>query len=322
MRLFSFLVFLLPVLSLAAATVELSQLLTDQRELVFSGTVAESSEALAVTLWNSGDDPANGMILKISGADSDAFKWVGASSFSLKPNQAATVRISFCPPEGKVGSLKAVCEVVSATGETVGRVELFGLSALGVEGPREQTLALILKTLGLQVDIGWDSLHSDTGPALIGAEIPQHRFRKASAADVSLLPVARYSPNFLLPFGTYTLAGEKPVLSPVGTLCLKTNTRAEHNCLYPRLAGGTTSFDPGAEPFGIFTASRSHVTYSEDALNARLEPKHIAHALRVYPVANRAGILQKNTYLLCFEEAKNGDYQDYVFLLSNVIPVE
>ena len=38
------------------------------------------------------------------------------------------------------------------------------------------------------------------------------------------------------------------------------------------------------------------------------------------PVADhvRAGAAQANQYLLAFEESSNGDYQDYVFVLSNV----
>ena len=29
----------------------------------------------------------------------------------------------------------------------------------------------------------------------------------------------------------------------------------------------------------------------------------------------------KNTYLLCYEEAKNGDFNDYVFVVRNIVPV-
>ena len=42
--------------------------------------------------------------------------------------------------------------------------------------------------------------------------------------------------------------------------------------------------------------------------------------MRVYPAKNRSGQLLANTYLVTFEDASNGDYQDYVFRLSNVKP--
>ena len=46
----------------------------------------------------------------------------------------------------------------------------------------------------------------------------------------------------------------------------------------------------------------------------------MAHATRIYPVKDRAGQLVPNAYLVTFEDATNGDYQDYVFLLTNVRP--
>ena len=74
--------------------------------------------------------------------------------------------------------------------------------------------------------------------------------------------------------------------------------------------------DPG-EPFGIFTVSQTHSTYSEDSKNAG---NQVDHAVRSYPLKARDGSAIANAYLVCFEEAANGDYQDYVFTLSNVKP--
>ena len=81
--------------------------------------------------------------------------------------------------------------------------------------------------------------------------------------------------------------------------------------------GSQPSFaDPGA-PFGLFTISETHSTYTEDAKNAG---NAVAHAARTYPLKDRAGTAIPNAYLVCFEEAANGDYQDYVFTISNVKP--
>jgi hypothetical protein len=52
--------------------------------------------------------------------------------------------------------------------------------------------------------------------------------------------------------------------------------------------------------------------YSQDSLNTPAG----AHRFKSYPLKN-----QPNTYLIGIEEAANGDYQDYVFLLSNVTAV-
>ncbi|MDZ8118529.1 hypothetical protein [Pontiella agarivorans] len=306
-------------MSICSCMLSFSQpLLVDQGELIFSGVAGKRSEPRGFTLWNQSDEALEGLTLKLTGRNADCFQTLEKSPVSLKPNGCITADLVFVPPKGRLGVLKAECQVVNSAGEIKTSVALAGLSAIGVEGDREPTLQRIVETLGLQLDVGWNSLHSDTGPTLQGDEIRQQRFRKASAGDVKLEPVARYSPNFLLP----TAALEAPELHPIGTLGLKTRTRAEHNALFPSLASGTTCFDPGNAVFGIFTSSPSHVAYTEDVWNSRLEPKHVKHAVRIFPVQRRAGKPVKNVFLICFEEAKNGDYQDYVFLLCNVVPEE
>lgn len=42
--------------------------------------------------------------------------------------------------------------------------------------------------------------------------------------------------------------------------------------------------------------------------------------MRVYPAKNRCGQVIANGYLIACEEASNSDYQDDVFVISNVTP--
>mgnify|MGYP001798242744 CR=1 FL=1 len=42
------------------------------------------------------------------------------------------------------------------------------------------------------------------------------------------------------------------------------------------------------------------------------------HRTKVYPLKDASGAPVANSYLVCVEEAGNGDYQDYVFILGNV----
>jgi hypothetical protein len=102
-----------------------------------------------------------------------------------------------------------------------------------------------------------------------------------------------------------------------------------------------TAFDPGSLPFGIwaFTGQRSYGTvsfagtytpvissgdymYTDDRLNVIAGPDggiaQGVHRARVYPLKDRTGTAVPNAYLIGWEEAANGDYQDYVFILSNV----
>jgi hypothetical protein len=50
-------------------------------------------------------------------------------------------------------------------------------------------------------------------------------------------------------------------------------------------------------------------------------PANAVRAVRIYPIKDKTGKILNDTYLLCFEEAKNGDYNDYVFVVKNITPV-
>jgi hypothetical protein len=187
-------------------------------------------------------------------------------------------------------------------------VPLFGLGTQGLEGENEPYLQIVLTALGFDVDVGGAALLSTTTP-LVGSEVAAQRFEAAAAGPIELVPVARYSPEEPIPFGDYTAQSEVEV----GVI-----SADQFQELHPSIdAGGATSFaDPGA-PFGLFTVSETHSTYTEDSKNAG---NAVAHAVRTYPLKDRAGAAIPNAYLVCFEEAANGDYQDYVFTISNVKP--
>jgi hypothetical protein len=102
--------------------------------------------------------------------------------------------------------------------------------------------------------------------------------------------------------------------------------------IYPPLAAGSmTSFDPGAAPFGIWVYSDQKTQkfdeggnaingdwdYSQDALNS---PSNV-HRIKSYPLKDAAGTAIPRSYLVAVEEAGNGEYQDYVFVLGNVMPM-
>ena len=98
----------------------------------------------------------------------------------------------------------------------------------------------------------------------------------------------------------------------------------------PLQAGSATTFDPGSGAFGLWVFSdqktekyneggnviNGDYDYSEDGLNA---PANV-HRFKSYPLKDASGAKVADTYLVAVEEAGNGDYQDYVFVLSNVSP--
>src|SRR5262249_5433634 len=144
---------------------------------------------------------------------------------------------------------------------------------------------------------------------------------KAGSGLVSLVPVGRYSPNQGIPYGYYEPNGTTPIVHQVATIANQTvypdYAPPNNQRMYPGLnTGNSAIFDPGTVVFGVYTKGlQGRFTYSEDALNAGGPTNH---AVRVYPFKTRTGVVVPNTYLIVYEDSSNGDFQDYMFVLSNV----
>ena len=76
-------------------------------------------------------------------------------------------------------------------------------------------------------------------------------------------------------------------------------------------------FSRATEPFGLWMAPAGvGLLASEDA-----EGFDGAHRVKVWTLRDASGAVRPNEYLVGGEEAANGDYQDYVFVVTNVVPV-
>jgi hypothetical protein len=216
----------------------------------------------------------------------------------------------------------------------------------------EATLGQILTTLGYQVNVGMAQTDWNPNTAMVATMLAMSNpptaneiqtaggnlFTKAGAGMVSITVVARFSPQGSLDFGWYTPAGAAPTRTTVGTMQLQSDPQTSDmaRMVYPPLmglvstgaAGSTTTFDPGSGSFGIWinsdqqtqqfneggTKSNGDYDYSQDALNS---PANV-HRVKTFPLADSTGTAIPQSYLVAVEEASNGDYQDYVFVLSNV----
>lgn len=279
-------------------------------ELVFGAVQQTSAPTQLITLKNGGSAVATVTSVALDaaapGTASFALMASPAAGTEIAPGQQLDVQVRFRPTGIALFESNVLIET-SATEKT--SVALFGLGTKGLEGENEPLLKIVLDTLGYDVDVGGTGHLSTTTP-LVGSEVAAQRFKAAGAGAIGLIPVARYSPEEPIPYGYYTAQGEVEV----GVI-----SNDQYQALNP-------STDDGSEPsfvapdgeFGIFTTSQKHKTYTEDAKNAGNEVKH---AVRTYPLKDRAGAAIKDAYLVCFEEAANGDYQDYVFTISNVVPV-
>jgi len=294
----------------------------DRDELIYSGVQGTAGEIQSVVVVNNGSADLELSGVGLAGTNATDFTiTTNPSPMTLQPGDQATIEVQFTPGSGEVGSLEALLEISSSDpDQPVLEVGLFGLSAQGLEGGNEPPLQHVVDTLGFDIDVGGSTLSIGGDPNPIGDEVPTSLFRKPSGdSPVTIEPVARYSPAFELPFGWYEPNGTTPNLNEVGVLSGSANP-PEHQTLFPELVSGTMSFDPGAAVFGLYTTSPTHTAFTEDALNtgAGIEP----HSARVYPLVDRTGNAIPNSFLVAFEEASNTDYQDYVFVIRNVLPAQ
>ncbi|MDV6375358.1 hypothetical protein [Deinococcus arenicola] len=287
--------------------------------LVFSGTRdgtgAGASAVQTVTLRNNSEAPA--VVSGVGfGGSPEAFALVSPPAFpqTLAPGKSLSLSVRLLPGSA-VGVLRTTLNVLD-NAVAVGAVPLSGLRALGLEGDQEPTLAQIADALDYRVNVGSSNLLLGTGAGLIGDEVAAPLFERVSAAPVVLRPVARYSPDGPSAYGFFV-----PEDGAARTQVLGTMTVGGHQTLNPPLqAGSQGSFDPGSAAFGIYLAASSYAQQDTLTLD-RLNTGPTRHAVRVYPLRDRAGQVIPGSYLLAFEPSANGDYQDAVFVLENVRPV-
>jgi hypothetical protein len=217
----------------------------------------------------------------------------------------------------------------------------------GIVAGYEPTLGQILTALGYPINVGqaqndWNPNTSMLAQNLPGIEansdeVAAPLFVKATATgSVTMNVVARFSPVGILPYGWYP-STSSTTRTPVGTMSMVTDpqTSDKARMVYPPLvAGSATAFDPGTSPFGIYVYSdqkketwneggnpvNGDYDFSQDGLNTdnAANTPAVVHRIKTYPLKDATGQVVPRSYLVAVEEAANGDYQDYVFVLGNV----
>lgn len=300
----------------ASATVSQST-----NELIFGTVRNVPSITKTVTIQNTGGNSISVTALNFTGNNPSLFQLVNAPSLPavIQPTSTLNISVRFTPSSNDVGTFNALLNVVSNDASSPTVVALYGLSQQQLEGNNEPPLSWVVETLGYNIDVGGTGLILNPGDpffAPIGDEVLTPVFEKAGAGVMTLTPVLRYSPNETLPFGWYTRGeGNATTLNPVDVINL-----GQYQSLLPTTVGGNVTFDPGNAHFGIYVYSNSfnRASYTEDDLNTGPS----THPARVFPLKNRQGVLVPNAYLVVYEDAANGDYQDYGFVLTNARPAQ
>ena len=288
-----------------------------QRELIFSGVAGSTSEAQPITFKNTGDAPLVLSTLALGGPDAGTFGLDAPRlPLELAPGGSAEALISFSPDAA--GPQRATLQLESndAAHRDVDHdveIGLYGLGSRGDGGADEPLLQQVADTLGYRVTTGDVAAPGD---APVGEEVHAPLFERTGSGSVTLSVVARYGPGEGLSYGMFTLADGEPTVREMGHVADK-----DAQELLPPVASSalsaTGSFDPGSQPFGVWAGTpdnKQSKQYSLDGLN----PGN-AHAVRVYPLHDRAGNLVADSYLLSFETGDaTRDFQDAVFVLGNV----
>ncbi|CAH1001345.1 hypothetical protein LEM8419_02246 [Neolewinella maritima] len=289
-------------------------------ELLFEASQrgpAPQTDTEVVTIRNTGNAPLRITDVRIPGSQfSGNFSFVGPRRVTLAPAAAQEYTVTYKPlnNQDNIGYQPSSLVFTTNTDAVNYTVSLNGLKTLGYGDGLEPPLQDVVDVLGYGVDVGWTSLNNTTAPTAQGQEVLEPLFEVAGTGPVGIVAVARYSPDAALPFGWYNRVNGQVKLNQVGVLA---DGVAQSQTLYPDLRSGSSTFVPRRGAFGIYTASigSSRINYTEDGLN---RSGGVAHRARVYPARDRQGAPISNAFLVAFEEADNGDYQDYVFLLTNV----
>ena len=279
----------------------------------------ESATVQQASLWQ-----PNGLVFStVTGTASDGQSYPNDfSSPESFPDEADTVFAEQFKSRTDINvKADAPVGVFVATLESAYSAKTLKIAALvaeGIEGEYEPPLAWVVEALGLDIDVGGETLELSKSPEPIGDGISIPMMRAAAPGRVHLMPVARYSPDFSLPFGYYTVDGDEPDYVQVNRIAAAWgfgDTSRNHQRLMPRVSfTSKLSFDPPAGTFGLYCQSPTHTTHTDPTLNTGVGHQ-TQYAVRVYPLPD-----VEHAYLVCFEEAANGDYQDYVFVITNVEP--
>ncbi|WP_147264145.1 OmpL47-type beta-barrel domain-containing protein [Desertihabitans brevis] len=273
---------------------------TDSVTMSATLNTEQPTDSTQITLHNTGDEPV-AVTAALRGAHAGQFSVGTPGTVAAGGEKALTIGFD---PSGSVGVRTA--ELVLSTPDGVTRtVALRALAFQGQEGGEEPPLQLVLDALELEVTAGWSGLAGGTDPAPKGDEVLAPLFERAGDGPVTMRPVAAFAPQEDLPFGWYTAEGSQVTTHQVGSIA-----NGQLQTLHPGTAAGSqTEFDPGEEEFGLYYFSNTfdRTGYTEDARN----DSGGLHRARTYPLGG-------DRFLVAFEDAANGDYQDYVFVVENV----
>lgn len=191
-------------------------------------------------------------------------------------------------------------------------------------GPNEPDWKVVL-----EVRYGLSMFGDLLNPVQSTAEATPGLFHKAGPGPVTYTPAIALGLETRNRGGWYRphSATEEPRKTQLWSYTFKNTTEdvMSGSHLPPPLeAESATTFDPGAEPFGIWVSNDGLAdggVFSQPALVARLNQRLASQPYKamIYPNRDRAtGKLIPHSYLIGWEYSTNDDFQDVVCRIDNV----
>jgi hypothetical protein len=286
-------------------------------ELVFSAVRGEAvppgAGAESVGIRNAGRVALDVRGAAITGPQATTFAIEGAPTFPVRIAAGSSMNLSivFAPGANvEPGVHRATLKIVTGDEGEGSFVDLAGLVVAGTQPAQEPSLQQVVDALGFGIDVGSRDLL--LGSAVRGEEVIVPRFSRAAPGVVSLYPVARFSSADRVPYGTYKPAPGRLALNQLGVIAA-----GQPRTLNPEPEpDGSTTFDPGDEPFGIYITAGNRQIHSEHERNTGA----LRHAARVFPLKTRGGKPADRAYLVAFDLGDADDFQDCALVLWNAKP--
>jgi hypothetical protein len=283
---------------------------------------------------------------------SGAFSFVsGGNATQISPGSTTTVKIKFTGTSSSVktqmnGSLVINSDDPDEPATTISLAGWYQSHSEQTPSNKyaEPTLKEFLGVMGYGTQVLFTGQSMDTGgrPTRVGEEVLSAYWQRADVnAPVKVQMLAALHKQSATDPITGELVNTNSIIkwhyqgSTTSTTIFKHN-QTEGQSFFPHLENSTTNyaigtFTPNSSAFGFKVDSR----YSDDSLNPLdldlNDPTFTTtipgtgHAFRFFPVKDRAGKLVPNTYLMAQDYTgisySNYDYQDNIYLVSNVMPV-
>ncbi|MDB5297108.1 MAG: hypothetical protein JWO31_3091 [Phycisphaerales bacterium] len=190
------------------------------------------------------------------------------------------------------------------------------------EEPNLQTQVNLLANFKTQIAAGQTVTLGQpaTSAQYYGEEVVSAYWTAANASkSVGVRQLSKFRSQGDITRFAYFLKSDKVVHNVLASAGLAGQSFLPYKDASPTTTAAATTFSVGSAPFGFKIDSE----YSVDSLNANQNGG--GHTLRFFPVRDHLGNLLDNTYFVCMDysvdpKSQNFDFQDNVFILTNIKP--